>query len=187
MSLSSIPECLRTKKLSEIAVKRDGLDLKYVRIEYKTEALCKAAVNNNPEALLYVPHDILMQNPEICKLAIEKDVYSASKRIPKELLTENPEISAIILDKFINLLEEISQNNLDRNLLQHQIGNLFKLSECLPEDFLEVSEIITYLKINFQNLEEEEFNSIISSINSYFEHLPIEMSGDIETQFTIDF
>jgi len=66
-------------------VKKDGYALKYVPKKYRTEELCKIAVNQNGWVLYYVPEKY--KTEEICKIAVQQDGY-ALESVPDEYITE---------------------------------------------------------------------------------------------------
>lgn len=56
---------------SERKLKKNGMLLKSVPVEERTEELCMIAVHQNPKALKYVPKKI--QTEDLCKYALKKD------------------------------------------------------------------------------------------------------------------
>ena len=46
-------------------IKQNGNSLQYIKKEHKTFELCKAAIENSPFAIKYIPKKILLNNPEL--------------------------------------------------------------------------------------------------------------------------
>lgn len=60
----------KTETFVKLAVKQDGLALRYSPHRYRTETICKIAVKQNGLALQYVPYEL--RNEEITLLAIKQ-------------------------------------------------------------------------------------------------------------------
>ena len=69
LSLKYVKE--QTEEICKSVVQQNGISLDYVKIE-QTEEICKLAVQQNGYALQYVRN----QNEEICKLAIQQNSWS---------------------------------------------------------------------------------------------------------------
>lgn len=70
--LSVIAKKYLTHELCEIAVRKNGLNLKYVPQEYRNDAMCLAAVQSDGDALHEVPNQVLLGDKgyEICLTAV---------------------------------------------------------------------------------------------------------------------
>lgn len=64
-----------TREVCDIAVSKNGLNLKYVPEQYRDASMCLTAVKNNGAALSEVPNQILIGNQgyEICLAAVQND------------------------------------------------------------------------------------------------------------------
>lgn len=83
-------------ELCEIAVKADGLTLKFLMVDL-TKELCEMAVTSNGEALKYVPENL--KTPEICEIAV--------KNCPKALqwAVQTPELCLTAVKSDSKLIE----------------------------------------------------------------------------------
>jgi hypothetical protein len=70
LSLQHVDKQMQTEIICLLAVKRDGMSLKYV--QEQTESICLAAVRKNGQALRYVEE----QTKEICKEAVREDGWA---------------------------------------------------------------------------------------------------------------
>jgi hypothetical protein len=73
-SLHIVTEQYRTEKICKFALEGMGSDLKFVPEQHKTLEMCEIAVRQNGNALRYVPEQ--HKTLEICKLAVQKDAYA---------------------------------------------------------------------------------------------------------------
>lgn len=73
--LKVVAKKYRTRELSEVAVRRNGLNLKYVPEQYRDAALCMIAVESDGEAIVEVPQKILLGDcgRKICLTAVLND------------------------------------------------------------------------------------------------------------------
>ena len=81
-----------TRDVCEIAVRRNGLNLKYVPEQYRDAAMCLAAVQSDGDALCDVPANILLgdRGYEMCLIAVGNDFEKCALTfVPAEHLRGN--------------------------------------------------------------------------------------------------
>jgi ABC-type oligopeptide transport system substrate-binding subunit len=84
LSLSDIPEELRTPEVCKIAVAKNGKALEYVPEKMRTPEIYKLAVTQNGMALYYMPLE--MRTPELCEIAVTQN-GDALRLVPEKMRT----------------------------------------------------------------------------------------------------
>ena len=80
----------QTPELCALAIQLNSYALKYIKNQYKTEDICKLAVEKNGNALKYV----IDQTKELCALAVQQDPY-ALEYVNEQFQSEELCISAV--------------------------------------------------------------------------------------------
>ena len=117
----------KTEELCKYKVKKDGLELQYVKPELMTDEICKLAVKQNGYALRYVHK----QTDEICKLAVKQNgfavkyVHNLTEEICKLAVRKNGYVLQFIPQDMFN--EEICK-------LAFQSEILYRFGGCDDED-----------------------------------------------------
>ena len=83
--LEFVPDEYKTEEICKIAVQQNGYALEDVPVEYRTEEICKIAVQQNGYALEDVPVEYITE--ELCKIAIHETGWSL-EYVPVEYITE---------------------------------------------------------------------------------------------------
>lgn len=112
-----------TYEICEIAVSKNGLNLKHVPDTLRDEAICFAALRSNGNALEVVPENSLYgENGEsLCKTAVETN-SEAIKFVPQSLIT--------------NSLVEIAISTPNRNPLTQTSLDRCRILKFIPDEFL---------------------------------------------------
>jgi len=131
--LQCIGETTQTEELCMMAIKIDGLCLRYVKIQ-KTYEMCKIAVGKEPAALLCVDD----QTPELCEIAlrkyglmlqfVEKKTYDLCK-----IAVENEAYALEFVDEILQT-PELCKIALNKN--SHSVKFIADQSMLLTNDFL---------------------------------------------------
>ena len=156
-------------ELYEIAVKKDGMALKYIPEDRKTRKICKLAVENNGSALEFVPDH--MKDLKLCELAVQESAHAIEwlpedKKNDRKLLEKARIMSGFDLDQIpsffkdedfwrktlfsckdpMNLLWKIPKEILTLDLCQQLFQKRPDLFEKSNKDFL------IFLSITYRNI-----------------------------------
>lgn len=126
ISLSVVPDALKTKKMCMDAVRKRGSALEYIPENLRTEEICLAAVEQDGEALCYIP--FTSKTNELCIAAVSQN-WEALQYVEPDFETVD-----VIKAAITNCHPE------DRNDLDNLIDNYNVLQETLEQLEQEAAE-----------------------------------------------
>lgn len=126
----------RTKNVSILAVKLDWKSLEYIQERFKTKELCWAAIMKYPNAIEYVPKEII--DDDMIIYAMEKDVEITDKMnftIPQYILDDPSKIPLLIKSKNkyrkVSILPDNIKNNLSSEIIDAYIYDGRSVSDLI--------------------------------------------------------
>ncbi len=140
--LQMLPHKFQSEKLVINEVMRNGLLLKYVHNDFKSnESLVMSALAQNVKGIEFVPAEC--QTKEMVLFVLEKDPYLL-KYVAKSFLQDG-EIVAGLLQKNLHLFQDVPPDVQTKEMVLAAVTKLPHLLEYVAEKFLKDKDLITMI------------------------------------------
>jgi hypothetical protein len=134
LQLKDVPPERRTQEMEYAAVKSNGNAIKYVDKAWRTPEMLKLAVESNGSALAYMDTDEITH--DLAEMAIGTTPLAACN-VPHAVMTRSLVMQAVSLDGM--LLNELSLNLVDREVAQACVKQTAMALLVCPEKFMDAA------------------------------------------------